>query len=234
MSGRTEGGVHEHSPDGSHTRPQDFILPLTNNRLAVRIALPFGHADVSQLIQLIRQTNVLDVRPAPDRSLLLICASVDTANRAQDAAATLGFITSPADPRAQIAACPGAPACASGRIAARAIAAQLAETLEGDTDLSIHISGCEKGCARQAPSDIAIVGGENGAGLVVNGTPKSTPLAYRSEKGLPEAIAAVAKVLEMRKVALARMPRAADKPGTLGLSDRDKVRLAAAFEQAGR
>jgi precorrin-3B synthase len=222
-------------PHGRRQQPHN-LLSLTDNRHALPISLPFGHTDAAALAklgQVAEATGISDIRPAPDRTLLLICDRSGGAETMRQEAKRLAFITDRSDPRKNIAACPGAPACASGKIAARAIATELAETLEVGTDLSIHVSGCEKGCARQAVADIAIVGGENGAGLVVNGTPRSAPLAYRSTAALPQAVAAVAKVLEVRKAALARAHRAADKPHTL-LSANELERLVMAFKQAVR
>ncbi|TIU02865.1 MAG: precorrin-3B synthase, partial [Mesorhizobium sp.] len=95
--------------------------------------------------------------------------------------ATLGFVTNPTDPRTRIAACPGAPACASGRIATRDIAETIAAE-DGDildSSFTLHISGCAKGCAHPGPAALTLVGGENGAGLVVDGTAKALPAGYR-------------------------------------------------------
>ncbi len=54
-----------------------------------------------------------------------------------------GFIADPDDPRLRIAACPGAPACASATTPTRADADFLAA--QGIAD--VHVSGCAKGCA---------------------------------------------------------------------------------------
>jgi precorrin-3B synthase len=67
--------------------------------------------------------------------------------------AAAGFITDPADPRRSLAACPGAPACASGTVPARSDALRLAE--RGITN--IHVSGCAKGCAYPRPG-LTLVG----------------------------------------------------------------------------
>ncbi len=231
MPGRTEGGAQGRGLGSTSGNPQ--IIPLLNG-FALPVALPFGHIDGSRLADLARCAASLvisDIRPAPQRRLLLICPSTESADEAQRAAVALGFLTDPADPRAQIAACPGAPACASGKIAARVIAEDVAEAIaapvgeERAPALSIHISGCEKGCARQAPADITIVGGENGAGLVVDGTPKAKPLAYRSAMGLPQAIAAVVRVLANRRVDGRTASRSA------ALTPEEKARLTAAFGQ---
>jgi precorrin-3B synthase len=98
----------------------------------------------------------------------------------------LGFIVEAADPRRRIAACPGAPACAHGLIAARALAAEIARhvPLSGD-GIAIHISGCAKGCAHQKSAPLTIVGTAQGCGIVRNGSAQSMPSAYADPADLP-------------------------------------------------
>ncbi|WP_442583255.1 precorrin-3B synthase [Mesorhizobium sp. ASY16-5R] len=211
------------------------LLSLVGNQYALPIALSFGHIDAAVLIDLVRTAEALgitDFRPAPHRCLLPVCPSLEAAQALREHAQKLGFVTDPSDIRKTIAACPGAPACASGTIAARTIAEEVARTL-GTHDahnLSIHISGCEKGCARQAPTDITIIGGEKGAGLVVHGTTRTRPLAYRSAGGLPEAIAAVAAKLDAAQPS--DSAKAAGRT-TKTLSPAQLACLKAAFEQDG-
>ncbi|MFI0846487.1 precorrin-3B synthase [Mesorhizobium sp. IMUNJ 23232] len=207
---------------------------LHADRHALPISLPFGHIDATALITFARTAEALgvaEIRPAPARSLLPICPSLEAARALREQAAKLGFVTGPADMRRSIVACPGAPACASGKITARAIADEVARSLPPSAhDLSIHISGCEKGCARQSAADITIVGDENGAGLVVHGTTKSKPLAYRSADGLAEAIAVVAtKLHPERRSSIAK----AGDGTTTALSPVQTACLKAAFEQDG-
>ena len=90
----------------------------------------------------------------------------------RDEAARLGFITDPADPLRLVSACPGAPSCGSGRMETRALAAEIATFADGRT---IHVSGCAKGCAHPGPAAFTIVGLDEGAGIVVEGTPRDIP-----------------------------------------------------------
>jgi precorrin-3B synthase len=213
------------------------LVPLRAARATLAVALPFGHTDAARLADFTRRAEslgIIEIRPAPQRILLPICPSAEPAEAIRQAAAELGFITEASDPRRTIIACPGAPACASGKIAAREISAEVAEILEDHiasacSDLSIHISGCAKGCARQAAADITIVGGENGAGLVVGGTTKAMPVAYRSDIGLSRAIAAVARAMMVSRSARAKAEPS--RGGAGGLAEQDKARLAAAFGQ---
>jgi precorrin-3B synthase len=73
--------------------------------------------------------------------------------------ARAGFITDPTDPRLTLSACPGAPACASASVRARADATLLAA--RGVRD--VHVSGCAKGCAHPGPATTLVgIGGRYG------------------------------------------------------------------------
>ncbi|CDX35303.1 Cobalamin synthesis protein CobG [Mesorhizobium sp. SOD10] len=177
MSGRTEGGAVERhrSPIG--------LLNLTEGH-ALGIALPFGSMPAQNLIDLASEAANLgatEIRLASGRALLFLGLTPSAASTLQACAVALGFVTSPTDPRTRIAACPGTPACASGHIPTRAIAETIAKQNPDllDASLTLHISGCTKGCAHPGAAALTLVGDENGAGLVVDGTAKALPAAYR-------------------------------------------------------
>ena len=161
--------------------PAQMIGPhrLRDASLAICIALPFGHAEADTLAELARRAalhGVREFRPAPDRVLMLIGVSPARALDLATVAAELGFIVDADDSRRRIAACPGAPACASGFIAARQLAAALAPRLAGLPDgIAIHISGCAKGCAHPGTAALTVVGDLRGCGIVRNGTARATP-----------------------------------------------------------
>ncbi|UVC18702.1 precorrin-3B synthase [Mesorhizobium onobrychidis] len=175
-SGRTEGGAKERRPIG--------VIDLAATGIALGIGLPFGSMPAQKFIKLTQHAltlGVTEIRLAPQRALLFIGLSPTACHSLQQAATTLGFVTDAADPRTRIAACPGAPACASGRIATRDIAETIAAENRDllDASVTLHISGCAKGCAHPGPAALTLVGGENGAGLVVDGTAKVLPAGYR-------------------------------------------------------
>jgi precorrin-3B synthase len=115
------------------------------------------------------------------------------------AAGTLGFIVEARDPRRRIVACPGAPSCASGLIAARAIAAQLVGHLPATLGI-VHISGCAKGCAHPGSAPLTVVGTSRGCGLVSDGTARETPETYVAADDLA---ATVNRFTKTREAALA-------------------------------
>ena len=156
---------------------------LKDGAYALGLGLAFGHAHAEALSELAltaRKNGAVWVRPAPGRALLLGPLSRAKAAKTRQVAANLGFVTEASDPRRRIAACPGAPFCAYGLIAARALAAEIARhvPLAGERGILLHVSGCCKGCAHPAPAPLTVVGTEKGCGLVRNGVARAVPTNY--------------------------------------------------------
>jgi precorrin-3B synthase len=154
MSGRTEGGAKERFPfKPSEPIPSPIgVFAVTGDTTAPGIGLPYGSMPADKIISLAQSALALgatEIRLAPGRALLFLGQPKAACMTLQQTAATLGFITDPADPRTRIAACPGTPACASGQIATRDIAETVAVENGDilDSSLTLHISGCAKGCA---------------------------------------------------------------------------------------
>lgn len=176
------------------------VIRLRNGARVLGIALPFGSMPAESIIALVREAAALgatEIRPAPSRALLFLGLSPERCSSLRDTAETLGFITDPADPRARIAACPGRPTCASGHIATREIALTLAASNADllDNSFMLHVSGCAKGCARPGGSSLTLVGDEDGATLVVNGTAKSAPVAKAPHMQAARALGRVATLV---------------------------------------
>ncbi|BCG79851.1 precorrin-3B synthase [Mesorhizobium sp. 113-3-3] len=175
MSGRTEGGAVGRNPSS-------IGLFDLDNAIALGVALPYGSMPADKIIALAQSALTLgtnQIRLAQGRALLFLGQPANANQPLQATAATLGLVTAATDPRTRIAACPGMPACASGRIATREIAETIAAENADILDFTLHVSGCAKGCAHPGPAALTIVGGENGAGLVVNATAKALPAGYR-------------------------------------------------------
>lgn len=97
------------------------------------------------------------------------------ANRLQAVAQLLSTrLIDPADPRLRTAACIGAPGCGSATTPAPADAASLSAALPPGTFL--HVSGCDKGCAHPAASDITLVGRDGRYDLVRHGSAGDEPV----------------------------------------------------------
>ena len=155
---------------------------------AVGFGLAFGHAQADSLralAEIALAHGARWARPAPDRSLLLGPLGEMHAAAISREAERLGFIVEASDPRRRIIACPGAPACASGLIAARSIAAEIARDVPfAGEGIALHVSGCAKGCAHPAPAPLTIVGTAQGCGVIANDTARVTPSTYLDESQL--------------------------------------------------
>jgi precorrin-3B synthase len=173
-------------------RPAEVIGThrLRDGSYAYGTALPFGHADASVLqclIQTAERARASGVITAPGRSVIAVGLAAAEAFDFGTQAAQLGFITRLDDPRRRVIACAGAPLCASGQIATRAIAPRLAEINDGFA--AIHLSGCAKGCAHPDKAALTIVGSADGCALVADGSAQDAPFAVVPTDELPAAIA---------------------------------------------
>lgn len=83
-----------------------------------------------------------------------------------------GLIHDPNDPLLRVDACPGAPLCTQAHAETRSLATQLAPHVSG----SLHVSGCAKGCARQAPADVVLTATDAGFALAQNARAGDTPV----------------------------------------------------------
>ncbi len=102
---------------------------------------------------------------------MLIGVSPGNAAGLTAAAEQLGFVVRAGDPRRRIAACPGAPACASGFIERAGSPQRSRRSSQGcATGIAVHVSGCTKGCAHPAPAALTVVGTAHGCGIIRNGT----------------------------------------------------------------
>jgi precorrin-3B synthase len=153
--------------------------PLRDGSLALGVALAFGHAHANALEELARAAaahGVSALRPAPGRALLLLGVANERVAALTIAAEQLGFVVRADDARRRIVACPGKPACASGLVAARALATEIARQLPSRREATtIHVSGCAKGCAHPAPTALTAVGTEHGCGIIRDGSARATP-----------------------------------------------------------
>lgn len=145
--------------------PEPIGLHRLRDGVALGLDLPFGRVDAETLIAFARASGARALRGAPGRALLAI--GVPDADALRRHAATLGFITDPADPRRRVAACPGAPGCAAALTETRGLAATLAPLVPPGALL--HVSGCAKGCAHPRAATRALVGTSRGLGLIRRG-----------------------------------------------------------------
>ncbi len=170
-------------PLGSHA--------LCDGSVALGIASAFGHATSESLCELADIAVAAGARRiafAPERITLLIALAPERAAAMSAAAERIGFVVRADDRRCRIVACSGKPACASGLIPARALAAELAAHTTALPAL-VHISGCAKGCAHAGFAPLTVVGTERGCGIVRNGSARDLPSRYVAANDLSAHIA---------------------------------------------
>jgi precorrin-3B synthase len=164
---------------------------LRQQRLAVGLGLPFGHADsatLRTLVAIARAAGAAGLRTAPDRTLLVVDLAADATSAFVADAGALGFVIAADDPRRRIVACPGAPICASGQIPTRSLAPIIAQAIAAGRGGVIHLSGCAKGCAHPSPTRLAVFGRAGACDVLVDGAVLETV----SSDALPNLLARLA------------------------------------------
>ncbi|QRE77745.1 hypothetical protein F1D61_10220 [Methylobacterium aquaticum] len=137
--------------------------------------LPFGRCDAALLEDLAAWSETHGdghLALTPGRGIALTARDDSDATALRETAAAAGLIVDPGDPRRAVAACPGAPACASGGTPAQGHAPRLAAAFAHLARLgaTAHVSGCPKGCASPSPASLTLVGRPDGRyGVVLDG-----------------------------------------------------------------
>jgi precorrin-3B synthase len=153
------------------------IHRLNTRRVALGVALGFGYteaATLKRLVQVAAACGAHSMQTSPGRSLLFIGLDADSASELAAAASAAGFIVRPDDPRRFVVACAGAPACNSAKLSTRELAPVIAEAAGPflDGSVTIHVSGCAKGCAHPGAAALTYVGPDR---LVVRGRAADPP-----------------------------------------------------------
>ena len=150
---------------------------MNDGRVARGIALAFGYGEAGLLKRLAlaaARCGAASMRPAPGRALLIIGLTLAAAQEFAAAAAAEGCVVQPDDVRRHVVACAGAPACASAALSTRQLAPSMAQAakLLLDGSITIHVSGCSKGCAHPGAAALTIVGPDR---LIVRGRACDAP-----------------------------------------------------------
>ena len=150
---------------------------LNDGMMARGFALPFGYSEAQALRRLTLSAahcGAVSIRPAPGRVLLVIGLHMSAMEELAAAAAREQLIVRTDDARRHVVACAGAPACNSAMLPTRKLAAQVAEAAGPflDGSITIHLSGCTKGCAHPGAAGLTLAGPDR---LVVHGRASDAP-----------------------------------------------------------
>jgi precorrin-3B synthase len=103
------------------------------------------------------------------------------------AAEEWGFIVKPGDPRLAVSTCAGMEGCGRGSTSTHRDADRIARTIPAG--VSVHLSGCAKGCAHPAPADLTLVGDHGDYQVVLAGTARDKPVGRAGMDGILERLA---------------------------------------------
>jgi precorrin-3B synthase len=149
-------------------------------QIVVGVGAPDGRlsaAEIDMIAQRAANAGADLIRLTPWRMLLFRASSVTAAETFFDFSAAAGLIVSADDPRRAIVACAGAPACSEARGETRSVLARFADlavALGGADGVGLHISGCNKGCARPVASPATLVATTLGFNLIEEGRANDT------------------------------------------------------------
>ncbi len=190
--------------------------------------LAFAQIEAISLIAFLQQTAEIgaqEIRLAPGHGFFVLGLQREAAAMVQRLALAQGLRIAANDPRNHIATCAGSTGCASAWMDTKAMARLWVETVPDllDGSLTVHLSGCVKGCARPKASALTLVGAPSGYALVVNGAAKDGANAYTDENGMKSALERLAD--------LVRENKDAGESARSCLTRLGAARVSAAFEQ---
>lgn len=154
-----------------------FLPYSTLGRGAFGVGVPFGTQApmLARLAELALRFGDWKLRISPWRVVLVGGVGERNVAALHAAAAELGMIVDPSDPRLRVIACAGLPGCSSASVDAPADAALLARSLR-DWSGTVHVSGCEKGCAHPGAATFTLVGKSGHYDLVRDGSARQSPV----------------------------------------------------------
>ncbi len=150
------------------------VLTRGGGIFAVGVGLPFGRIVAAQLHALCDAAVDADasvVHASTGRILVFPVSDARAASQLLHSAKLAKLITEASDIRLAMDVCPGAPACRNASTDTRRDAQRFADTFSGSLgDRSVHVSGCEKGCARRSSASFTFVGRDGHYELILDGS----------------------------------------------------------------
>ncbi|QIO55443.1 precorrin-3B synthase (plasmid) [Rhizobium leguminosarum bv. trifolii] len=195
---------------------------LADGKTILGVRPDFGQmraSDLVALLDLAKARGAAAIRLSPGRGFFLIGLSADTVPAMQVAAARHGFSTQPGENSEHIAACAGAGACGSAFYETRTLARRLIAAAPAlfDGSLTLHLSGCAKGCAHARPA-LTLTGSAEGYGLILNGLAADLPDERIAGGRIDFAIERLARSIEDNKDAGESTAACLTRLGATGVS----------------
>jgi precorrin-3B synthase len=159
---------------GAIEEPCPVGLLRFNERCCFGVGAAFGRLDANMLDAAARAAEIFgtgEIRLTPWRALILPFVHPEEADAISAYFTAHRFIVDHQDARLAIAACGGASTCERGTTDTRsdALALMLFARKFCKTGVALHVSGCAKGCARQAATPFTLVAHAGHYDLVVDG-----------------------------------------------------------------
>jgi precorrin-3B synthase len=163
---RTSGAIEEPCPVG---------LLRFNERYCFGVGAAFGRLDATMLDAAAHAAEIFgtaEIRLTPWRALILPHVQEHRADAMRAYFTAHRFIVDCEDVRLAIAACGGASTCERGTTDTRSDALALMPFARRfrKAGVALHVSGCAKGCARQAATPLTLIAHAGRYDLVVDGT----------------------------------------------------------------
>ncbi|TAV83805.1 precorrin-3B synthase [Rhizobium leguminosarum] len=195
---------------------------LADGKTILGVRPDFGQmraSDLVALLDLAKARGAAAIRLSPGRGFFLIGLSADTVPAMQVAAARHGFSTQPGENTEHIAACAGAGACGSAFYETRTLARRLIAAAPAlfDGSLTLHLSGCAKGCAHARPA-LTLTGSAEGYGLILSGLAADLPDERIAGGRIDFAIERLARSIEDNKDAGESTAACLTRLGATGVS----------------
>jgi len=169
--------AHQTTCVSAPPQPLGHHTPVAQGFLGLGLA--FGRlnaGDLAWLADMAQSRGAGELRLTPWRAILLPGVDVLAAQHIL-AQASDTFITDPTDARLAVIACAGAPACASAQAPTQNHALSLAPLARAlsPSGLTLHVSGCAKGCARPFPTAVTLVARAGVYDLITQGRASDVP-----------------------------------------------------------
>ncbi|KAB0265360.1 precorrin-3B synthase [Microvirga brassicacearum] len=170
----------------------------TGDQAAIFLVPPYGRCTADALARAASWSQQFargEIRLSPFRALVIPFVSAEgCATLARDA----GFIVDEDDPRLSISTCSGMEGCARGSTSTHADSNRIAAALPAG--ISVHISGCPKGCAHPGPADLTLVGDGGAYQVVLGGTARDKPLTRAGIDAVAERLAGISDRTDLMRV----------------------------------